>query len=1212
MIFSCSIYVLFVLNAHGRAVPTEERLRRRLNTESFANTLSEVAPLLPINGADEQLYDHAEHDEVVFLDPQCARNASYADILRQRLIDEEKDCLIENPFSPHALSTDDYFYFYLKWNTDNAENCAAGVIIDFEAYCISKIEYEPIFALRRQLRGGNFNNDNETEEESGNELSDAPTSAPRSRSRTIDEPSAAPASSPIRSRIRAPSVSPSKAPSASLSTNSSMSEPISTSTPKQESLIVSSQPSSQAPSASPSLLPTMEPTTMEPSTSPTMELSIDPTQSPTTEPTLIPTASPTTSAPSHPGELVCGDHISGEYNGGVLQVEVRMPFQGAMVLDFTASTFVIDRVNLTTYNGRNGDFVKLYEDADLRDADGQDIFTVSDLQRNRDCVFKIVGVDGIKTGTFDLSIGCVSDAPTSSPSVEPTRMPTRAPSTEPTPIPSANPTTTPTDSPSTEPTSEPTRDPSASPSTEPTMAPTKIPTGEPSTSPTMGPSMDPTQSPTTEPTTVPTAIPSREPSGLPSAQPSSTPTTPAPTNPGELSCGSRKSGQYRGQTLQIEVRMPFDGDMTVDASESDFEIKPIVAVDMSNDTAVNSKGRKGKLTVKDLTRNTDLQFDIDGVDGVETGTYVIEIDCTSDAPTRSPTVEPSIGDCKPLVHVDWNVMNGALRECEGDCDGDYDCADGLRCWHQEDNEGNQAPKGCSGRPDMLADYEDFCYDPRSAPCLTQSTTTEPTSMSGLVPTAEPTTSDCKPLVHVDWDQTTYPDLQECEGDCDNDMDCDDGLVCWRYDYYINEGDLPPKRCSGVPFNVAGIKMDFCYDPRSGPCIPTPSPTPSPSTEPTTSSPTAPSSSPTTSSPTAPTTEPTIPDCKPLVHVRWDGKGLQACEGDCDLDIDCAGELVCWEQKRESDVRPPGCSGMPNMVDEYEGFCYDPRSGPCLTHSPTPQPTNTVGSLPTAEPSIGDCKPLVHVDWDAKNLQECEGDCDGDYDCAEGLVCWEQEAYRGNQPPKGCSGRPDFEVYTEDFCYDPNRGPCLTQSPTSTSTRVPTSNLDCGQFPIDEHLEQCSAIFPETVQNVAALIANLSATLDTVVNADLPTIFAVIEQSLSVDVFHLKRLVRAIQNASIPDIEARLSALEMSGRKPRKNQRDMSPSGPSTSVFAQYSDTLLMVLMTSNLALLAYVARGCAGYGDRKDKHRYAKIGYMSDDSDTQTLANEEEDQQELL
>ena len=135
---SCTLSVfLFALDAYGRAVPTEERVRRRLNTEPFAGTLSVIAPLLPINGTDETLYDHAEHDEVVFLDAQCARNASYAEHLRQLLIEEEDDdCLIENPFMPYALSTDDYFYFYLKWNANNAEDCAAGITIDFEAFCM--------------------------------------------------------------------------------------------------------------------------------------------------------------------------------------------------------------------------------------------------------------------------------------------------------------------------------------------------------------------------------------------------------------------------------------------------------------------------------------------------------------------------------------------------------------------------------------------------------------------------------------------------------------------------------------------------------------------------------------------------------------------------------------------------------------------------------------------------------------------------------------------------------------------------------------------------------------------------------------------------------------------------------------------------------------------------------------------------------------------
>eukprot|EP01083_Nonionella_stella_P254682 874909_1 len=52
-----------------------------------------------------------------------------------------------------------------------------------------------------------------------------------------------------------------------------------------------------------------------------------------------------------------------------------------------------------------------------------------------------------------------------------------------------------------------------------------------------------------------------------------------------------------------------------------------------------------------------------------------------------------------------------------------------------------------------------------------------------------------------------------------------------------------------------------------------------------------------------------------------------------------------------------------------------------------------------------------------NGQECEGDCDGNAQCSENLLCWEREGNQQQLPP-GCEG-----TATEnwDYCYDPNKG-----------------------------------------------------------------------------------------------------------------------------------------------------------------------------------------------
>ena len=143
------VYIVVIIDIN-LVYGTHNVAERGLNQEHFENVLDVSLPLLPIGGRDETLYDHAEHDEVVFLDKECARNESYADHLRRELLLEQR-CFFENAILPGIVDGDNYYHFYLQWNDSNAVDCTQGVTIDFEAFCISMIEYEPIF-YRDDLR----------------------------------------------------------------------------------------------------------------------------------------------------------------------------------------------------------------------------------------------------------------------------------------------------------------------------------------------------------------------------------------------------------------------------------------------------------------------------------------------------------------------------------------------------------------------------------------------------------------------------------------------------------------------------------------------------------------------------------------------------------------------------------------------------------------------------------------------------------------------------------------------------------------------------------------------------------------------------------------------------------------------------------------------------------------------------------------------------
>ena len=51
---------------------------------------------------------------------------------------------------------------------------------------------------------------------------------------------------------------------------------------------------------------------------------------------------------------------------------------------------------------------------------------------------------------------------------------------------------------------------------------------------------------------------------------------------------------------------------------------------------------------------------------------------------------------------------------------------------------------------------------------------------------------------------------------------------------------------------------------------------------------------------------------------------------------------------------------------------------------------------------------------AGNLQRCQGDCDGDGDCAGSLRCVDRSSSSDPPPPPGCTGG-DFMNGSNDYC-----------------------------------------------------------------------------------------------------------------------------------------------------------------------------------------------------
>ena len=121
-------------------------------------------------------------------------------------------------------------------------------------------------------------------------------------------------------------------------------------------------------------------------------------------------------------------------------------------------------------------------------------------------------------------------------------------------------------------------------------------------------------------------------------------------------------------------------------------------------------------------------------------------------------------------------------------------------------------------------------------------------------------------------------------------------------------------------------------------------------------------------------------------------GLGLCEGDCDSDADCVGDLRCFHTTSANPDQPvPGCNGR---AGDSNDFCYDP---------------DAAGITFTAE----------LVSDDEGKLRECEADCDHDGECSAGLICWQSDANKVVSVP-GCLGTTNGEA---DYCIDPSKALC---------------------------------------------------------------------------------------------------------------------------------------------------------------------------------------------
>jgi len=204
-----------------------------------------------------------------------------------------------------------------------------------------------------------------------------------------------------------------------------------------------------------------------------------------------------------------------------------------------------------------------------------------------------------------------------------------------------------------------------------------------------------------------------------------------------------------------------------------------------------------------------------------------------------------------------------LTECEGDCDVDEDCEGDLKCFKNGPGESN-VPTGCSG---IAREEMDYCYN--------------------------------HPEPELEFMVDLDDPLGLCQGDCDSNADCEDGLSC-----FMNEdgSDNVPEGCEGAA--VHGV--DYCY--------------------------------------------------LSLNALEWLGwspatsGSLGVCQGDCDGDSDCQSGLVCVHN-----AVPNGCGG--EMYSSFADYCGDSTTNAAANGVADHDPEDMTGSDEVAT-SFNDFIPTI--------------------------------------------------------------------------------------------------------------------------------------------------------------------------------------------------------------------------------------------------------------
>ena len=170
---------------------------------------------------------------------------------------------------------------------------------------------------------------------------------------------------------------------------------------------------------------------------------------------------------------------------------------------------------------------------------------------------------------------------------------------------------------------------------------------------------------------------------------------------------------------------------------------------------------------------------------VQQESYTAEADSsTVDGGTSSGSATDLSGwGSTPLSHVCTSDGAGNCGLCQGDCNSDEDCQDGLECFSRAQGEMTSVPGCVSGGEDDKPGM-DYCYTPFKPTTTTTTTTTSTTTSTTTTSSTENISAMSANTQYTPGNlnyarECTKEELcGMCDGDCDYDFHCAEGLKCF--------------------------------------------------------------------------------------------------------------------------------------------------------------------------------------------------------------------------------------------------------------------------------------------------------------------------------------------------------------------------------------------------------------------------------------------------